>query len=530
MVIVTSRSDAVASQAVPDFRRLIRPGEDAWPALVAVLRTPRGMVVALILATALARFAFAALLGLGIDESYMAAASRTLHLSYYDHPPVAWWLAWIAERTAGRASDVGIRTPFILLFALSTWLMYRLAGRLYGERAGFWAATALNAAPVLGVTTGSWILPDGPLVAALLGATLCLVRALPARGRAAWTWWLLTGAWAGVALCSKYTAAPIMLGVALFLVTTPTARGWLGRPHPYVAGLLACSALLPVIIWNAEHDWASIRFQGGRAAGAHWHVFGPLTTLLGESLFFLPWLFVPLLILLWEAARRGPGEPRGWLLVCLSVPSFAFFLLVSFRAHVLVHWAAPALMLALPMLGNAIALRRFPRGGLRFAVVGTVSVVAFGMLLVGSEVCFNWLPEVAEDFRPGADPDLAAVDWSTVRDELYGRDLLGPETVIAAVRWHEAGKIDFAMKGNVPVICLGDDPRQYGMAHPVSDYAGRDVVIIAPKETLGSMLSRFGDQFDSIEARPPLTLLHAGKPAALLPVFVGHGLRTPPPH
>ena len=71
-----------------------------------------------------------------------------------------------------------MRLPFIALFALSTWLMYRLGTAIADARAGLWAAVLLNLSPVFGVTTGTWVLPDGPLDCALLGAALCLVRAL----------------------------------------------------------------------------------------------------------------------------------------------------------------------------------------------------------------------------------------------------------------------------------------------------------------------------------------------------------------
>ena len=40
------------------------------------------------------------------------------------------------------------------------------------------AAVTLNLSPVFGITGGGWVLPDGPLDCALLGATLCLVHAL----------------------------------------------------------------------------------------------------------------------------------------------------------------------------------------------------------------------------------------------------------------------------------------------------------------------------------------------------------------
>jgi len=157
-------------------------------------------VALLIIATFLARVLLAAALGLGVDESYMVAAGRKLQLSYFDHPPIAWWLPWGAAHLAGSEPPLVARLPFIALFAVSTGLMYRVTSVLFGAAAGLCAAVVLNLAPVFGISTGTWVLPDGPLVAALLAAAACLIAALPADCRAAWGWWLGAGLCAGLAL------------------------------------------------------------------------------------------------------------------------------------------------------------------------------------------------------------------------------------------------------------------------------------------------------------------------------------------
>src|SRR6516162_10490175 len=173
---------------------------------IAWLKTPSGAVAALTLATLLARLVFAASLGLGVDESYMVAAGRKLQLSYFDHPPIAWWLTRAAAHWSGGESALAVRLPFIVLFALTTFLLYRVTAALFGARAGWWAAVLLNIAPVFGISSGSWVLPDGPLLAALLAAVLCLIRALHSQHRPAWTWWLGAGLCAGLALDAKYSA------------------------------------------------------------------------------------------------------------------------------------------------------------------------------------------------------------------------------------------------------------------------------------------------------------------------------------
>ena len=226
--------------------------------------TAGGIVLLLILASTALRLAFGAALGLGVDESYMVASGRVLSLGYYDHPPAAWWLSWSAAHLFASEAPIVVRLPFIALFALSTWLMYRLGAAIADARAGLWAAVLLNLSPVFGVTTGTWVLPDGPLDCALLGAALCLVRALE---RGALAWWLGAGFCAGLALLSKYSAALTMAGGVLYLLSSREHRHWLATPKPWLALLVALLMFAPVLAWNAAHGWASFAFQAGRATG-----------------------------------------------------------------------------------------------------------------------------------------------------------------------------------------------------------------------------------------------------------------------
>lgn len=502
------------------FARGIR-GAVAWA------KTPAGILVGLILATFLARLLFASALGLGIDESYMVAAGRRLQLSYFDHPPIAWWLAWGAAHLAGSDSAIVVRLPFITLFALTTVLMYRLTATLFGASAGLWAALVLNLAPVLGVTAGTWVLPDGPLLAALLGAAFCLVAALPAAGRAAWGWWLAAGLCAGLALSSKYSALLTILGAIAFLLSEPASRRWLARPHPYAAALAALLMFTPVLIWNARHGWVSFLFQGGRAGG-HFHPLRPLLTTAGAALFLLPWIWLPLVWCGFAALRRGPADSGRWLLLCLAAPPILFFTVVSLWSRVLYHWTAPGYLMLLPLLGAAIARRR--RNGRRVGrwLAATAAFVVVGAVLVGSEIRFDWLRAIVGDFPPGRDPSLAAVDWTSLESDLAARGLLGrPGLVVAATRWLDAGKIDYALHGQMPVVCLGADPREYGIIAPLADYTGADVLIVAPRASPAEIDARFGRLFDAINTMAPATLRHAGRPAMTLPLFLGHHLHQP---
>jgi Dolichyl-phosphate-mannose-protein mannosyltransferase len=491
--------------------------------VVVWVKTPAGAVTLLIFATFFARLVFASALGLGVDESYMVAAGRKLQLSYFDHPPLAWWMAWAAAHLAGSENALVVRLPFIALFGVTTLLMYRLSSALFGPAAGLWAAVLLNLAPVFGISDATWVLPDGPLLAALLGGADCVVAALQGSRRTAWGWWLGAGVCGGLALCSKYSAVLPMIGFIVFLLTEPTGRRWLTMPHPYVAGLVAAIIFLPIVVWNAEHGWVSFLFQGGRIDGA-FRPFGPIATLGGEAAFLLPWIWAPLIVCGLTAVRRGPSDRKGWLLVCLAAPAIAVFAVAALWGNVLYHWAAPGYLMLLPLLGDAVARYWQQSRLVRLWLLGTAAFVAFGTAVLASEVRFNWLPAVIGDFPDGKDPSLEVVDWTSLRQDLAGRGLLyKPGLVVAALRWSDAGKIDYALEGRVPVICLGPDAHQYELIARRDDYAGSDVLIVG-RTSLEYVVGQYWFLFDRIESIAPATVFHAGRPAVQLNLFIGHRL------
>jgi 4-amino-4-deoxy-L-arabinose transferase-like glycosyltransferase len=489
-------------------------------------------VLLLILGTLAVRVAAAWAMGLGVDESYMVAAGRTLRLGYFDHPPAAWWLSWGAAHLLGTEAPVAVRLPFLLLFALSTWLMYRLGTATAGRRAGLWAAVLLNLSPVFTLTTASWVLPDGPLDCALLGAALCLMHALvlPRHPRAAAAWWGGAGACAGLALFSKYSAVLTIGGAVLYLLTQPAHRRWLRRPHPYGAAAIAAAVFAPVIAWNATHGWASFAFQGARAAAAHLHPLAPLATLGGEALFVLPWIWLPMIALLAAALRRGPVFWRHWLLAWLALPPIAIFALVALWSsqRVLYHWAAPGYLMLFPLLGEWVA-RHLDNRHVRRTMIGTAGLLVAAVAVVAVQVRTDWLRPAVLAFAHGRDPDLDGIDWTSLRTGLAARGWLDrPGLVVGATNWRDAGKIAHALGPGVTVICLNADARQFGFGTTPADAIGKDVLILAP-EHADRVRAEYGGVFGSIEALPPLAIRLAGRDIATVSVFLGHGLKAWPP-
>ncbi len=474
----------------------------------------------LILLTTALRLFFSWAIGLGVDESYMVAAGRVLSLGYFDHPPAAWWLSWAFTHLFGSEAPVVARLPFILLFALTTWMMAKTGEALGGPKAGFWAAAALNLSPVFGVTGGGWVLPDGPLDCALTGAALCLLRALPAQGRTAWTYWCGAGVCAGLALFSKYSAVLTIAGAFAFLLLNRDHRHWLRRPEPWLAGALALLVFSPVILWNATHEWASFAFQSARATGPRFRPLAPFETLAGEALFVLPWIWLPLVVLGWRAFRGGWRER---LLACLAAPPILVFALIAAWSsqRVLYHWAAPGYLMLFPLLGRYIAAHQ-DRPVWRRLLLGTAVLTVAAVAVVSAQVRLDLLGPL----MPARDPTAEGLVWTSLRDDLTARGLLPPGTLVGVPNWRDAGKIAHALGPEVTVLCLNPDARQFGLALPAGRWAGADLLVLSadrPERVLPA-LSRY---FDAVEALPPSAVTLKGR--MLKTIHVVRGTRLKPP-
>ncbi len=482
----------------------------------------------LVVLTALCfRFILAAGSGLGIDESYMVAATRHFAASYFDHPLASWWLELASRHLFGGASPLVVRLPFVLLSGVSSWLLYLVTRRLFGQKAGFWAVVAYSIAPVFSLAFGSWVLPDGPLNTALLAFAYALVRALGLPdARPAPYWWLAAGLFAGLAMLSKYNGALVLVGAAMGVLLDPVSRRELRHPWPWAGALLALALFSPVIIWNAQHHWASFDYQGGRAVGLRLRPLMPLSVWGGEALYVLPWLWAPMVWLLARGFSAGPVKRSSWLLAWAAIIPVLLFAVVAVwsRTHILFHWAAPGYLMLFPLLGDWATRRSSRLMGSIAAISGVL--LAFAALLIVGLVQFGLPPVLANAFKPGKSPMLQAVDWvSIVKTMPPGID------AVAAQRWFDAGKIGYALLRSgiaMPVTVFGAKPHQFAFTTPAESLLGKNILIIAMPGSTTVTWNRFAPDFANFKPGPVLPVLDHGHILLLIPTFIGTDLRRVP--
>jgi hypothetical protein len=222
------------------------------------------------------------------------------------------------------------------------------------------------------------------------------------------------------------------------------------------------------------------------------------------------------------------------LLACLAAPPIVLFALIAAWSsqRVLFHWAAPGYLMLFPLLGEAVATRLHQPGlrgapAVRRALMGTAVFVVLGVAVVATQVRFDWLhPVIARVARQ--DPDLEAIDWTSLRDGLAARGLLAPGTVVGVPDWRDGGKIAYALGPDVTVLCLNRDARQFGLADPPERFIGQDVLLLVP-EHAERATQALAPVFDGIDALAPAPIRHAGRVLAEVAVLRGHRLRLWPP-
>ena len=256
------------------------------------------------------------------DEAYYHMFAERLAWGYFDHPPVTALLVWAGERLFG--GELGVRFFFTVLQPLYLWILWRLIRPADAGRRDAALFVVVSAATLMLQLYGFIAVPDGPLMFTT-ALFLLTFKWFSENRRRAWLWM-------GIAMAlmaySKYHGALVVL---FALAANPRQ---LLRPALYSSGAVALLLLVPHLVWQYEHDWASFAYHlSGRNS-----VFGPgyVVEFLANVLVVFNPFFVPLYVQAWRKVK--PQTPVGRALKLLPVAFIVFFMLSSLRGYVQPQW------------------------------------------------------------------------------------------------------------------------------------------------------------------------------------------------
>ena len=287
-----------------------------------------------------ARIAVSAASGLNLsgDEAQYWSWAQTLDWGYFSKPPMVAYLIAAATAACGDG-EACVRLPSPLLHGATALVLFLVACRLAGPRAGFWVGLTYASLPAVSLSS-QLVSTDVALLFFWSLAMLAYLRLLADAGAAGGA---LLGLALGLGFLAKYAMVYFFVAVAAHMVVSPPARALLRRPAPWLALAIGGLLIAPNILWNQTHGWATV---GHLKANANLggDIFQPLSGLrfLGEQMgVFGPILFIVLSVAALRLAR-GQSTATTRFLAAFSLPILAIVTAQALLSRANANWAAAA--------------------------------------------------------------------------------------------------------------------------------------------------------------------------------------------
>jgi hypothetical protein len=481
-------------------------------------------------------------LDLAPDEAHYWDWSRHLDWSYYSKGPLVAYLIrascdlcgdWSQQHTGSIA--FAVRLPAVFCGSLLLLSLYVLTVQVYRSEGRAFAVVALALTFPLIAVGSSLMTIDAPYTC-LWGWALVLGHSAVLGGRR-WAWPVL-GALVGLGTLAKYTMVLFVPSLGLFLLASAEHRRLLRRAGPWIMVLTTMLCCVPILIWNAQHDWVTVRHvlglsgmtpQGNRPP--FW--LGPLIYLGEQCAVLLVFWF-----LVWSAAMivHAPWREQDSGMRYLwwqSAPMFLTFLAFSPKTGGgEVNWPVTAylsgLVLAAPWLEQQLTIaaawrRRLAWGGLTAACVAGAALTLF---VHYSDRLYPLLARVAGPPKSECDFPLRRIDptcrlrgFRTLganvdRWRAMVREREGQEPVLAGSTWTLPGELGVYCTGHPQAYSVGpaagDRHSQYDLwPNPIRDgqqFRGRTFLIV------GGINKAIQDAFEEVGPTMFITYRRRGQP------------------
>ena len=423
-------------------------------------------VAALIAAMTALRLTYAGAIDLRTDEAYYWTWSKESALSFLDHPPMIAWFIRFGTAIFGD-TNLGVRFAGIVAMLVTQLLLADIVRRVtHDVRAVVLAVLMPEAALYYGLLMAK-VAPDVAMIPFAVAMLWALVRLHESGdGR----WWLAAGVFGGLALLSKFTVVMLLPAVAAFMLVPAWRRRWLFSPYPFAAALLAVAVFSPVLIWNAQHDWASFRFQFVRAVATHDISLRTVGDFIGLQFGLVGFVLLPVVLTgvtltAWRGYRRG--DAVAILLSTAVIVPFFYFFWKSLTLRVGDTW--PTFIWPAGFAATAINIAMLPREGfsasiirstIRWAWTAIVSGIVFVVLVFLYYVAAPW------NFIGSIDPIGAEAGYGQVAARAQAELAATGATWIATTDYRTYSMMRWYFNGRVPVIQINERGRFMGFRDP----------------------------------------------------------------
>jgi hypothetical protein len=360
----------------------------------------------------------------------------------------------------------------------------------------------------------------------------------------------------GLASLGKYHGFALGFGLVCFCLLSSTHRRVFLSPWLPLGFALFLLALTPVLIWNLQHDWISLRFQSGRALSASGYRLGELllTLLTGIGLLF-PTLGVPL----WWISLRATGlavwsrlqglglGSEGWkqvLILCISLPLVIGFTFMGGYRQILPTWPMPGFWGLTILLGHQATFWQQPHpqwvrrwlwgSGMMVTVLMVLTLVHTSAGLVQKPGNYSFLGQF---WAAESDPSTQLIDIRQLRQGFVTSPIL--KTALEASdfvftnRYFLGGQIGMALQplGDHPLTCFDSDLRGFAFWSTPDQWLGQNALYVTSAlfQQGEDPVARYGDYFESLTPIGEIPIRRGGEVVQTFLVYEAKQLLKPYP-
>ena len=281
-----------------------------------------------------------------LDTLELVALGRHWQWGYWNHPPLAAWIAGAGVTLSGGALWGVYLTGQIAVLA-SFWAVWRLGVETVGPSAAVLGVLLLEGVRFYGYDTPGFSRNVVQLPLAALTA-LYLWRALDA-GRM--RWWIAAGATAGLGLLNKYDMALLVAPVVVLLALHPEARRRAGLVGPGLAAAVAALVWAPHVAWLWRYGFPTLDYVASRTTPktvvepGFAHLVHPLSFALSQALVVAPVLLLMATLVIGSPRRRevaADALARPFLLAITFGPCLLYLVGSALTGAALtLQWGTP---------------------------------------------------------------------------------------------------------------------------------------------------------------------------------------------
>lgn len=507
------------------------------------------------------------------DEAYYYLYSLHLDWSYFDHPVMVALTTGLGPWLTGVVSQFTIRLGALICYTGSLILLYLTSRQLFSSKAAYFTLAIATISPIFMIGFGILSLPDAPLILFWSASLYCAAHEFFSQAKPPTNNELdvdvyqpsyrlaILGILVGLACLSKYHGFVLGLGLVGFCLTSPRHRCAMASPWTWLGIGLCIITISPILFWNLQHDWVSLRFQSERAVPqSGYSVLSVVGVCLAEMGYLFPSIGLPLWwvnlrtfldritkIFSQKSSKQWRNYPDAELLILwVSLPLTLGFTLMGGYRQILPAWAMPGFWGVTVLLGEQVSIwEKRSRCWVRRWLLGSGLMIATILLIALLQVTTGIFQKPSQNaimggfLPPQQDPSTELIDIQQLRQGFVTSPILQTalqnSSFIFTNRYYLAGPIAMSLKPitNTPITCfdIGQDLRGFAYWSKADQWLGEDALYVttAAFKNRTDLMASYRHHFNSLTEIATIPIKRGGVEINVVHVYQGKTLLKPYP-